>query len=130
MTTVVTHRFANVRQTPGASVGCFAAAVVAGVVTVLHGSSLQVTGGELGILAVFGALNLGLGMALWVTGARLIPSAFAALLGTAETMLGPVWVAIFHGEIPGVETVVGGLIVLAALIAYLTIAFRKQAASA
>jgi drug/metabolite transporter (DMT)-like permease len=130
MTTVVTRRFANVRQTPGASVGCFAAAILAGMVTVLHGSSLQVTGGELGILVVFGALNLGLGMALWVTGARLIPSAFAALLGTAETMLGPVWVAIFHGEIPGVETVVGGLIVLVALIAYLTIAFRKQTASA
>lgn len=125
MVTVVTRRYQNVRQAPGASLGCLVAAVVAATQV----SSLQVTGGELGILIVFGALNLGLGMALFVTGARLIPSAFAALLGTAETMLGPVWVAIFHGEIPGIETVVGGLIVLVALIFYLTIALRKQSAA-
>ncbi|MDO6965626.1 DMT family transporter [Rhizobium alvei] len=123
MTTVVTRRFPNVRQTPGASAGCFAAALFAAS----QAGSLSVTTGELGILFVFGALNLGLGMALFVTGARLIPSAFAALLGTAETVLGPVWVAIIHGEIPGIETMVGGGIVLAALIAYLASTLRKTA---
>ena len=56
----------------------------------------------------------------------MIPAAFAALLGTAETMLSPVWVAIFHNEIPGLETVIGGAIVLAALLAYLWSALRKQ----
>jgi drug/metabolite transporter (DMT)-like permease len=123
MTTVVTRRYPNVRQTPGASVGCFAAALVAATQT----SSFEVTMPELGILFVFGALNLGLGMSMFVTGARLIPSAFAALLGTAETMLAPVWVAVIHGEIPGIETVIGGLIVLAALVAYLASALRRQA---
>ncbi|WP_246697356.1 MULTISPECIES: DMT family transporter [unclassified Rhizobium] len=123
MTTVVTRRFPNVRQTPGASLGCFAASAFAAT----QASGFAVTPGELGVLFVFGALNLGLGMALFVTGARLIPSAFAALLGTAETMLGPVWVAIFHGEIPGVETVIGGLIILAALIFYLSKALKRQA---
>jgi drug/metabolite transporter (DMT)-like permease len=123
MTTVVTRRYPNVRQTPGASVGCFAAALVAATQT----SSFEVTMPEFGILFVFGALNLGLGMSMFVTGARLIPSAFAALLGTAETMLAPVWVAVIHGEIPGIETVIGGLIVLAALVAYLASALRRQA---
>lgn len=122
MVTVVTRRYQNVRQTPGASAGCFVAAILAAT----QASSLPVSGGELGILVVFGALNLGLGMALFVTGARLIPSAFAALLGTAETMLAPVWVAVIHGEIPGVETIVGGLIVLVALIFYLSIALNRQ----
>jgi drug/metabolite transporter (DMT)-like permease len=121
MTTVVTRRFPNVRQTPGASLGCFAAALFAS----MQASSLSVTPSELGILVVFGALNLGFGMSLFVTGARLIPSAFAALLGTAETMLGPVWVAIFHGEFPGPETVLGGLIILAALIFYLSKALKR-----
>ncbi|WP_137155409.1 DMT family transporter [Rhizobium sp. FKL33] len=123
MTTVVTRRFPNVRQTPGASLGCFAACAFAAT----QASGFAVTPGEFGVLFVFGALNLGLGMALFVTGARLIPSAFAALLGTAETMLGPVWVAIFHGEVPGPETVVGGLIILAALIFYLSKALKRQA---
>lgn len=122
MTTVVTRRYPGVRQTPGASAGCFAAMAVAAS----QASSLSVTPQELGILFIFGALNLGLGMALFVTGARLVPSAFAALLGTAETMLGPVWVAIFHHEIPGMETVIGGGIVLVALIAYLLTTWRRQ----
>lgn len=125
MTTIVTRRYQNVRQTPGVSLGCFAATLVAAT----QASSFQITLPEFGILVIFGVLNLGLGMALWVTGARMIPSAFAALLGTAETMLGPVWVAIFHHEIPGIETLIGGLIVLVALVGYLTMALRRQNAS-
>ncbi|MDB5554808.1 MAG: transrane protein [Rhizobium sp.] len=124
MVTVVTRRFKNIRQTPGASIGCFAAALVAST----QAGSLHVTGGELVILMAFGALNLGLGMAFFVTGARMIPAAFAALLGTAETMLSPVWVAIFHDEVPGIETIIGGTILLAALLGYLLSALRKQEA--
>jgi drug/metabolite transporter (DMT)-like permease len=126
MVTVVTRRFKNVRQTPGASIGCFAAALVAST----QAGSLQVTGGEFAILMAFGALNLGLGMAFFVTGARMIPAAFAALLGTAETMLSPVWVAIFHDEVPGIETIIGGTILLAALLGYLLSALRKPEAQA
>jgi drug/metabolite transporter (DMT)-like permease len=121
MVTVVTRRFQNVRQTPGASIGCFAAALVA----FTQAGTVQVTGGELAILAAFGALNLGLGMAFFVTGARMIPAAFAALLGTAETMLSPIWVAILHDEVPGIETIIGGTILLAALLGYLLSALRK-----
>ena len=126
MVTVVTRRFPNVRQTPGASVGVFVAALVA----FSQAGSVQVSGGELAILMGFGMLNLGLGMAFFVTGARMIPAAFAALLGTAETMLSPVWVAIFHGEIPGAETIIGGTILLVALLGYLYSALRKQQAVA
>jgi drug/metabolite transporter (DMT)-like permease len=120
MVTVVTRRFQNVRQTPGASIGCFAAALVA----FTQAGTVQVSGGELAILAAFGALNLGLGMAFFVTGARMIPAAFAALLGTAETMLSPIWVAILHDEVPGIETIIGGTILLAALLGYLLSALR------
>lgn len=126
MVTVVTRRFKNIRQTPGASIGCFAASFVA----FTQAGSIQVTGGELAILMAFGALNLGLGMAFFVTGARMIPAAFAALLGTAETMLSPVWVAIFYDEVPGIETIIGGAILLAALLFYLLSALRKPEAQA
>jgi len=53
-----------------------------------------------------------------VTGVRLVPSAVAALVGTLETVLGPVWVWLAHGETPSDRTVLGGCIVLAALIAH------------
>ena len=73
----------------------------------------------MGLLFAFGALNLGLGLAFFVTGVRLVPSAVAALVGTLETVLGPVWVWLVHGETPSQRTVLGGGIVLAALIAHI-----------
>jgi drug/metabolite transporter (DMT)-like permease len=58
-------------------------------------------------------------MALYVTGARMIPSALAALLGTAEMILAPVWMVLLHHEIPSGRTILGGALVMAALFTYL-----------
>ena len=124
LTTVVTRRYTNVRMTPAA---CFGA-IVSCAVAATQADSLAVTTAELGLLFVFGTVNLGLGMALFVTGARLIPAALAALLGTAETMMAPLWVAIIHGEIPNGRAIAGGFIILAALLSYLWVEFRRQQA--
>nr|WP_316657096.1 DMT family transporter [uncultured Gellertiella sp.] len=121
-TTVLTRRYPNVRMTPAACAGSFAAALIASTQAI----TLAVTAPQLGILYVFGVFNLGIGMVLFVTGARLIPSALAALLGTAETMLGPLWVAIFNGEIPEIRAIIGGTLILASLLVYLTAEFRRQ----
>ena len=48
-----------------------------------------------------------------------MPAAVAALLGVAETLLGPVWVWLFLDETPAPRTLLGGALVLAALIAHL-----------
>lgn len=120
--TIITRRFAHVRMTPAVAFGTLVACAVAAS----QASGFAVSGQELGVLIVFGALNFGLGLALFVTGARLVPSALAALLGTAETILAPLWVAIIHGEVPGARTVVGGIVVLAALLCYLGVELWRQ----
>lgn len=122
LTTVVTRRYPHVRMTPACGLGCLAAALVG----LTQAQSLAVSGSDLGLLFVFGAFNLGFGMALFVTGARMIPAALAALLGTTETMLGPIWVALLHDEIPDAGTMIGGGIILMALVAYLTVEFNRQ----
>jgi drug/metabolite transporter (DMT)-like permease len=84
-------------------------------------------------LAAFGALNLGLGLALFSMGARMIPAALAALVGTLEPVLGPVWVWLVHGEVPDGRTLLGGAIVFTALVIYLGVEFwtsRKAQSSA
>lgn len=120
--TVITRRYAHVRMTPAVCLGT----IVAGSVAATQASGFAVTLPELGVLVAFGALNFGLGLALFVTGARLVPSALAALLGTTETVLGPLWVALIHGEIPSLNTVIGGAIVLTALLAYLSVEMWRQ----
>ena len=122
LATVITRRFAHVRMTPAACFGTVGAGTDAPVMA----SGLSVTAPQLGILITFGALNFGLGLALFVTGARLVPSALAALLGTAETVLGPLWVAFFHGEVPSLNTIIGGGVVLIALLSYLGVEMWRQ----
>ncbi len=122
LATVVTRRYPHVRMTPATCFGCFVASAFAAT----QAGSLTVSAGDMGLLVVFGAFNLGLGMACFVTGARLIPSALATLLSMAETMLAPVWVGLVHGEVPATRTIFGGVIILTALIGYLTAEFLRQ----
>jgi drug/metabolite transporter (DMT)-like permease len=58
---------------------------------------------------------MGLGMALFTVGARRIPSAQAALIGTFESPLAPLWVWLAFAEIPPTTTFIGGALILTAL---------------
>jgi drug/metabolite transporter (DMT)-like permease len=113
--TVITRRYAQVRMTPAVCLGTLLAAAFAAS----RAESLAVSPGALGLLGGFGGFSLGLGLALFVTGARLVPAAVAALLGLAEPLLGPLWVWLLMGETPGARTLLGGGLVLAALAGHL-----------
>jgi drug/metabolite transporter (DMT)-like permease len=116
--TVITRHHAGIRMTPAVCTGATLGCGIALVVNLAAGTSIAVEAWQLPVLGVFG-VSLGLGLALFTQGARLIPSAFAALLGTAETILGPLWVWLFLDETPSPRTIIGGAIVLAAIVGYL-----------
>ena len=120
--TVITRRFAHVRMTPATCLGT----VIAASFAATQVGGFAVSGVDMAWLLVFGALNLGLGLACFATGARLIPAAFAALLGTFETLLGPVWVWLIHGEMPSARTIIGGAVIFAALLVHITLEFQRM----
>ena len=120
--TVLTRRHANVRMMPAVLLGT----VIASAVAFALGGAARVSTADAALLLVFGALNLGLGLVLFVTGVRLLPAALAALIGTAEPVLGPVWVWLVHREVPGSRTLVGGAVVVLALLLHLGWQFRHQ----
>lgn len=120
--TVITRRKAHLRMTPAVCLGTLIAAVVAATMA----SELRVGPVDTGLLVLFGAFNLGLGMALFVTGARMVPAAMTALISTAEPVLGPVWVWLVHGEIPSGRTLAGGMVVFLALIGHLAWQFSRR----
>jgi drug/metabolite transporter (DMT)-like permease len=76
----------------------------------------DVGGGDLAALAALGAGQIGLGLALLTIGARLIPAAQVALISLLEVVLGPLWVWIAVSERPGTATLVGGAVVVAAIL--------------
>ncbi len=119
---VITRRHANVRMTPAVFFGTVIGAVVASGLT----GQFVVTPVDFAWLFAFGALNLGFGLAMFATGARLIPAALAALVGTIEPVLGPVWVWLVHAEVPSGRTIIGGSIVFSALFVHLLLDWRRQ----
>jgi drug/metabolite transporter (DMT)-like permease len=120
--TVVTRQYHGIRMTPAVCTAMVLAAAVAGA----NASGFIAGPRDFALLFAFGALNLGLGMALFVTGARLIPAALTALLGTLETVLQPIWVWLFHGETPATRTLVGGAVVVTALVVHILFEARRS----
>jgi drug/metabolite transporter (DMT)-like permease len=82
---------------------------------------------DLLVLALFGATTSGLAYMLFLTGSRLIPSSEAGLIALLDVVLGPLWVWLVFSEEPGLAALIGGGIVLTALVWYLS-ASRPAAA--
>lgn len=73
------------------------------------------------ILAVMGAVQLGLPYFLFSKGLQTVPLQEASLIPLIEPVLNPVWVALAFGEIPSAATFSGGGLILFGLAArYLT----------
>jgi drug/metabolite transporter (DMT)-like permease len=79
-------------------------------------SAGEITGGDVVWLALLGVGQIGLGLVLLMAGARLIPAAQVALITLLEVVLGPIWVWIAVSERPETATLVGGAIVIAAIV--------------
>lgn len=78
---------------------------------------LQASAHDLGLLAFLGVFQLAVPCLLAVRLARELPGHELALLGQAETLLGVLWAWAFAGEHPGSAALIGGSLVLAALVA-------------
>ena len=76
-----------------------------------------VTTTELVTLAMFGFFQVGLGLSLFVLGSRFLPSGQATLIGTLETPLMPFWVWLAFQENPSSRVLIGGALVMGAVIA-------------
>ena len=76
----------------------------------------EISGDDLAWLAALGIGQIGLGFALLTVGARLIPAAQVGLITLLEVVLGPVWVWLALDERPGTLTLVGGTIVIVAIV--------------
>ena len=76
----------------------------------------EISGEDVGWLAALGIGQIGLGFALLTVGARLIPAAQVGLITLLEVVLGPLWVWLALDERPSTLTLVGGAIVIAAIV--------------
>lgn len=71
---------------------------------------------DIGILATLGFFQLGLPCMLMVKAAKHLTAPEVSLLALLEVLLGPLWTWLGAGEVPGNETLIGGAVVLGALV--------------
>ena len=71
---------------------------------------------DLGLIAALGTGQMALGLVFLTIGARLIPAAEVALITLLEVALGPLWVWWALSEQPSTGTLIGGSVVVAAVV--------------
>jgi drug/metabolite transporter (DMT)-like permease len=86
----------------------------------------SITAGDLVIFAMFGFFQVALGLTLFMVGSRLLPSGQATLIATLETPLMPFWIWLAFQEVPSSRTLVGGALVMSAVVADIVSDSRTQ----
>jgi drug/metabolite transporter (DMT)-like permease len=112
--TVMVRRHKETSMVAAAAISNFLTSVVS--LPFAHGIA-SVTVGDLFILAMFGFFQVALGLTLFFLGSRLLPSSQAALISTLETPLMPFWIWLAFSEVPAFRVLLGGALVMGAVIA-------------
>lgn len=101
---------------PAVVIGGALSALVAFAVITLSGASLVVPPRDVGLALIMGAVILGGGMAAYTAGSRALPAVELTLLSMVEVMLAPVWVFLLLSEKASASTLLGGAILLTAIL--------------
>ena len=114
LATVLVRRFSHIRMTPATCLSSLWLVAIGGAL----GSPASIGGEDLGLLFLFGACQLGVGFILFTNGARLIPAGETILLSLLESILAPIWVWVWPTlhEYPGDRALIGGALVIGAVI--------------
>ncbi|MFO1109018.1 MAG: DMT family transporter [Bradyrhizobium sp.] len=84
---------------------------------------------DIGVLAMFGGLQVALGLTLFVIGSRFLPSGEASLIATLETPLMVFWIWVGFAEVPAPRALIGGALVIGAVVVDILGEKRERAGS-
>lgn len=117
-----------VRKHPTVNIaaGAVIASFVSGVIVLPFADLSAVTSTHLVYLVLFGLLNASAGLTLYSLGSKRLPPVETALISLIDTPLSPFWVWLAFGEKFGPQTMMGGLIVLFAVILHILLSQRRQ----
>ncbi len=99
--------------------GLFAATAGAGAASV-NGTGLTASGKDIGLCLMLGVVQIGFGSVLFAAAARSVPAVELTLFSLGEPLLAPIWAWVGVGEVPSGPTLVGGAVLLLALVVQAT----------
>lgn len=98
----------------------------AAIVAFTVGGSMAVSWHDFAMCAMMGMGAMSIGFICFTVGSRHVPAAQVALLSLSEVVLGPIWVALMVDELPSVLTLIGGTLVLSAIVGQAVIGMRRR----
>jgi drug/metabolite transporter (DMT)-like permease len=122
---VMARRDPTLSMTPVNTLGALICAAL--VFPLAQPAALSMT--DLVLLVGFGFVTLFFALLLFMIGARYIPSAEAGLIGLLDVVLGPIWVWWVFSEEPSRAALIGGGIVLAAVLWHMTGELKRERAA-
>jgi len=105
--------------------GVFSLGVSAGFILSLD-LSFNLPTQDLTAILFLGVFQLGLGLTLFTFGSKHVPATELALLSLTEVVLSPIWVWLVLGETATVATLIGGSVLMAALIGNALSGMRRK----
>ncbi len=123
---VISRRYQGIAVMPAACL----ASLLSGLIAIPFAQHLAAGGTELFYLSLFGLVNSAIGTVFFALGARLLPAIETGLIGALDAPLAPIWVWLAFGEIPSAATILGGVIVFAAVFCHILVSARRPAGAA
>ncbi len=80
------------------------------------GTTLSMGSKDALIALLLGIIQMGLGLLLYTTGSKTLPAAKLTLLALSEVFFAPFWVWLFLDEKIPLQTLIGGTVILLAII--------------
>lgn len=117
-----------VRKHPTVNIaaGAVIASFVSGIIVLPFADLSAITSTHFVYLVLFGLLNASAGLTLYSLGSRRLPPVETALISLIDTPLSPFWVWLAFGEKFGPQTMMGGAIVLFAVVLHILLSQRRQ----
>jgi drug/metabolite transporter (DMT)-like permease len=119
--TVLVRKHRDVPMVPSACVAAVLGSIGAAPFVEIWSPTLP----QLGTLALFGFLQQGAGLILTTIGIGRMPAAHSALLMALDLPMSPLWVWLAFGETPAAGALVGGALVLAAIVVHVLLESRN-----
>ncbi|MDH3632183.1 MAG: DMT family transporter [Gammaproteobacteria bacterium] len=102
------------------------AIVTAALVCQFNGYGFSLPRNDILIAISLGVFQVGLGLTVFTIGSRVVPAAELALLSMTEVLLGPFWVWIFLGETASLNSLLGGGILMLAIVGNALSGLRRK----
>jgi len=121
---IIVRKYPNVDMIPAQ----FTAGIIAALIGYLVASKLLVSPHDLFLGFIAGIFQIGFGFILITVGSQTTPAAIVGVLMLTEAVLGPIWAWLFINEIPPISVIIGGGIIILAIIFEFSIntKFRKN----